>query len=132
LFIKGAQTMAQHRRNPAQLFERLFMTDSGLETTMVFNEKQELPYFAAFHLLQSHRGTRALRRYYRRHASIALSHQTGFILESATWRASSDWGDKLGYTPASLERANQQAIELLTDLRDNAEASSSPMVISGC
>jgi S-methylmethionine-dependent homocysteine/selenocysteine methylase len=108
------------------------VTDSGLETTLVFHERYELPYFAAFHLLQEGRGQEMLQRYFRRHASIAVNHEQGFVLESATWRASSDWGDKLGYSKQSLARANQRAIEMLVELRGELETPASPMVISGC
>src|SRR5690606_36038847 len=56
----------------------------------------------------------------------------GFILESATWRASADWGAKLGYQEADIAEANGQAIALLVDLRRMFETERSPMVISGC
>ena len=36
---------------------------------------------------------------------VALRLRTGFILESATWRASADWGAKLGYSREALEHA---------------------------
>ena len=39
-----------------------------------------------------------LRRYYERYLPIALSGKTGVLLESLTWRASKDWGEKLGYS----------------------------------
>ena len=57
---------------------------------------------------------------------------TGFVLESATWRASADWGDKLGYSPEALDEANRKAIGLLRDIRAEYETERSKMVISGC
>ena len=82
--------------------------------------------------MRSQQGTDALRRYYRRHASIARQSGVGFILESATWRASADWGLKLGYSALSLEEANRKAIDLLHELRQEFEGNQLPMVISGC
>lgn len=108
------------------------MTDGGIETTLIFQDGLDLPYFAAFHLLKDEQGREALRSYFHRHASIARVHGVGFILESATWRASSDWGKKLGYTRQELIDANREAIRLLIDLRDDLETEASPMVISGC
>ena len=115
-----------------QLAGGLFLTDGGLETTLIFQDGFELPCFAAFPLLRTERGIDALRRYYRRHASIALERGVGFVLESATWRASADWGERLGYSPAALEAANRAAIELLHDLRRELATDRTPMVVSGC
>src|SRR5689334_16801630 len=47
---------------------KLFLTDSGLETTLIFQEGWDLPNFEAFTLLARGRGQAALRRYYERHA----------------------------------------------------------------
>jgi hypothetical protein len=41
---------------------RLFVGDGGLETTMIFREGIELPFFAAFPLLRDFAGREALRR----------------------------------------------------------------------
>ncbi len=110
----------------------LFLTDGGIETTLIFHDGFDLPYFAAFDLFKDEKGTRALRRYFARHASIAKKNGTGFVLESATWRASRDWADKLGYSPAQLEEANRKAIALLRDIKAEYETPRSRMVISGC
>jgi S-methylmethionine-dependent homocysteine/selenocysteine methylase len=110
----------------------LFLTDGGIETTLIFHDGFDLPYFAAFDLFKDEKGTRALRRYFARHAAIANRSGTGFILESATWRASKDWADKLGYSAPDLEEANRKAIRLLRDIKAEYETPSSKMVISGC
>jgi S-methylmethionine-dependent homocysteine/selenocysteine methylase len=127
-----ATHVARYRHRLPQLDGGLFLTDGGIETTLIFHEGLDLPYFAAFHLLQSQQGTDALRRYYRRHATIAQQNGVGFILESATWRASADWGVKLGYSARSLEEANRKAIDLLHELRQEFEENQLPLVISGC
>jgi homocysteine S-methyltransferase len=71
---------------------RVFLTDGGLETDLIFNEGFEMPLFASFPLLDTQEGSEALRRYYRRFAQVAQEAHTGFIFEAATWRASRDWG----------------------------------------
>jgi len=111
--------------------ERLYLTDSGLETTLVFHDGMDLPCFAAFDLLKDETGIDRLRRYYQQHIDLALEYGFGFVMESVSWRASCDWGDKLGYTSDALAQANRQSIELLRDLRDKNQTSESPMVISG-
>ena len=115
-----------------QMNGSLFLTDGGIETTLIFHDGFDLPYFAAFDLFKDEKGTRALRRYFARHASIARKTGAGFILESPTWRASKDWADKLGYSAAQLEEVNRKAIRLLRDIKAEYETPASKMVISGC
>ena len=108
----------------------LLLTDSGLETTLIFHEGFDLPCFAAYPLLDTNEGRAALARYFRRHLAIAADHGTGFLLEAPTWRASRDWGSQLGHAPDDLARLNREAIALLTDLRAEAQ-SVQPIVVSG-
>ncbi len=123
--------MTMHSRLP-QLEGGLFLTDGGIETTLIFLDRLELPYFAAFHLLKDAAGRAALRRYYARHAEIARTQRVGFILESPTWRASADWGAKLGYSPAALDAANRDSIALMRELREEFATAETPIVVSGC
>jgi S-methylmethionine-dependent homocysteine/selenocysteine methylase len=124
--------MTKYRTHLPQLDGRLFLTDGGIETTLIFHDGFELPHFAAFDLLREARGRAALRDYYARYAAIARREGFGFILESPTWRASADWGEKLGYTDAALAAANSDSIALMVELRQEFETARSPMVISGC
>lgn len=123
--------MSKYRHQLPQLSSRTFLTDGGLETTLIFHCGHELPEFAAFDLLTRPDGCEELRRYYERYIDVALENKTGFILESATWRASRDWGQKLGYTSADLQEVNRKAIALLEELRGESETPAAPMVISG-
>lgn len=124
--------MVKYRNRLPQLAGGPFLTDGGLETTLVFHDGIDLPHFAAFDLLKDEAGTATLRDYYRLHAGIALKAGTGFVLESPTWRASPDWGTKLGYSANALDAANRVAIRLMHELRTELESERSPMVISGC
>jgi S-methylmethionine-dependent homocysteine/selenocysteine methylase len=122
--------VGRYRSALPQLSGGLFLTDGGIETTLVFHDRFDLPYFAAFDLLKHERGRAALRRYYRSHTALARDHGVGFVLESATWRASADWGDKLGYSRDGLAQVNREAIEMLEAIRE--EYADTTMVISGC
>jgi homocysteine S-methyltransferase len=124
--------MSKYRRYLPQLDGGLFLTDGGIETTLIYHEGLELPYFAAFELLKERSGRDALCRYFERYIQIAKSAELGFILESPTWRASTDWGTKLGYSETALAAINEDAIALMKELRDRHETSKTPMVISGC
>jgi S-methylmethionine-dependent homocysteine/selenocysteine methylase len=124
--------MSQYRKRLPQLEGGLFLTDGGIETTLIFHDRLELPHFAAFHLLKDEAGTAALRRYFARYAEIARANGTGFILESPTWRASSDWGEKLGYSRRRLAAANARSIALMQELRSEFQRPHTPFVVSGC
>jgi len=124
--------MTRYRSNLPQLDGELFMTDGGIETTLIFLEGIELPYFAAFPLLTTPEGERALRTYFRTYGALARKFGVGLLLESATWRASRDWGEKLGYTPQSLAEVNRAAVRLLEEIRSEYEADGQPVVLSGC
>ena len=123
--------MAKYRNQLPQLDGSTYLTDGGMETVLVYIDGIELREFAAFELLNDQRGTGRLYDYLARHAKIAVEHKTGFILDSPTWRASVDWGKKLGYSIADLERINIQSIELLERVRERYENESSKFVISG-
>jgi S-methylmethionine-dependent homocysteine/selenocysteine methylase len=124
--------MSQYRKGLPQLEGGLFLTDGGIETTLIFHDGLDLPHFAAFHILKDEAGTAALRRYFARYAQIARANGTGFILESPTWRASADWGERLGYSARALASANARAIELMQELRWEYQCAGTPMVVSGC
>ncbi len=98
--------MAKYRGALPQLGGDFFMTDGGLETTLIFLEGQDLPEFAAFLLLETPEGEDALRKYFLTYAQLAKRFDTGLVLETATWRATPDWGEKLGLTKDSLAEAN--------------------------
>ena len=124
-------TEAKYRDRLPQLDGGLFLTDGGLETTLIFHEGWDLPCFAAFVLLDSDRGRKALGDYFDRYVPMAIAAGAGFILESPTWRANPDWGAKIGYGRNALASNNLAAIEVLLDLRDRYETQGSSMVVSG-
>jgi S-methylmethionine-dependent homocysteine/selenocysteine methylase len=114
-----------------QLSGDLFLTDGGLETTLIFHNGIDLPQFAAFDLLKDDAGERVLRDYYAPYLDLARQHGLGFILESATWRANPDWAAALGYGIEQLDELNRKSIALLRGIRD-AEIGIAQLVISGC
>ena len=124
--------MAKYRTNLPQLYGDKFLTDGGLETTLIFHEGLELPEFAACDLLKNGDGREHLYKYYSAYAAIARDHKVGILLESATWRTSSEWGKKLGYSKEVLVDMNHKAIDLLQDIRTEYENDKNKMVISGC
>jgi S-methylmethionine-dependent homocysteine/selenocysteine methylase len=108
-----------------------FITDGGMETTLIFQQGMELPDFASFVLLDDPEGVEALRAYFRPYIEIARDRGVGILLDTPTWRANADWGERLGYTPEQLADVNRRAVALLEELRAESEGRP-PLVISGC
>jgi homocysteine S-methyltransferase len=112
--------------------DRLFVTDGGLETELVFHDGIDLEHFAAFPLLGQPETLARLRRYYDGYLDIARRHGAGFVMETPTWRANPDWADQLGYSPERLDAANRAAVALAEEIRADATADGITAVVSGC
>jgi S-methylmethionine-dependent homocysteine/selenocysteine methylase len=124
--------MAKYRNSLPQLADRLFLTDGGIETTLIYQDGFDLPYFAAFDLLKDEAGRAGLRRYYEPYLDVARRQQLGIVLETPTWRANPDWAEKIGYRIADLDGIQRRSVDLLLDLRAEYETPSTPVVLSGC
>jgi len=119
------------RSSLPQLDGRTFITDGGMETTLIFRDGLELPDFASFVLLDDRDGVESLRAYYRSYISIAARHGVGIVLDTPTWRANPDWGARLGDSAEALEDVNRRSVALLEEVRAEAEEGVD-VVISGC
>ncbi|MCP5080187.1 MAG: homocysteine S-methyltransferase [Alphaproteobacteria bacterium] len=124
-------TQALYRNNLPQMNGKPFLTDGGLETTLVFLDAFDLPLFAAFTLLKSPDGRAAIDRYMRKYCEIAVRDKKGFILDTPTWRASRRWANELKISTGDLRAAHAQAISALRVLRAEFETPASPFVING-
>jgi S-methylmethionine-dependent homocysteine/selenocysteine methylase len=81
-------------------------------------------------------------KYFRSYAEVARRHGLGLVLETATWRASADWGARLGYSADDLAAANRHAVTLIEEIRREYAPAGPPadatgpaaidVVISGC
>jgi homocysteine S-methyltransferase len=109
----------------------VFLTDGGLETTLVFHEGLNLPCFAAFPLLLSESGRQQLERYFEPYLRTARERRIGFILDTPTWRANADWGARLGYSPQDIVDINRQAVTWAKDLRRRHVGDGAGVVVNG-
>lgn len=120
-----------HRHDLPQARGELLLTDAGLETMLIFDQGVDLPDFASFPLLGTDEGRVRLRDYYCRFSALARDHGVGVVLETPTWRASADWGARLGYDHAALRALNAAAVDLLREVRTEYQTADVPVVISG-
>lgn len=109
--------------------DRLYITDGGLETVLIFQRGIDLPEFASFTLLEDDEEAQALRDYFRPYAAIARDHGAGLVVDTATWRANPDWGERLGYSRERLRAVNRRAVELAREV--GAANPDVPTVVNG-
>lgn len=105
------------------------LADAGMETYLIYREGIDLPEFASFTVLRDLVGRTALIRYYQDIIDVAVRDGRPLLLDTATWRASADWGALLGYSATDLDGANAAGVSLLLDLRADSGA---PFAIGGC
>lgn len=123
--------MSKYRQALPQADGRLFLSDGGMETALIFLQGVDLPQFASFVLLESESGRAELVKYYEKFLPIARSKNVGFVLDTATWRASLDWGEVLGFDADRLTAVNVAAVDLVAGLRDRWETPETPIVLNG-
>jgi S-methylmethionine-dependent homocysteine/selenocysteine methylase len=109
----------------------IFLTDGGLETTLLFLRGIDLPCFAAFPLLLDEGGRRELASYFEPYIRTARERRVGFILDTPTWRANPDWGAKLGYSAQAIADINRQAVAWAKAFRDEHAEGGAPIVVNG-
>ena len=123
--------MSQYRQALPQLGNALFVTDGGLETTLVYHHGIALRDFAAFELLGDAAGISTLRAYYHTYARLAANYGMGLVLEAPTWRASRAWGERLGYDAMTLDLLNRTSIRVLCEVRKAFATRGAQIVVSG-
>lgn len=123
--------MQEPRRLPHQT-DRLYLTDGGIETWLMYKQGFELPHFCDFQFLADARGREALRKYYREFASIAKQRGTGYVFCSLTYRASRDWGQLIGFSAGALAEMNHEAIAFYRQIADEAGLDPEHTLYSGC
>jgi homocysteine S-methyltransferase len=124
--------MSKSRSRLPQLAGGLFLTDGGLETTLIYHDGIALPHFAAIHMMRCRAGREHIAAYYERHIAIARDAGLGFVLEGPTWRAGPDWCNRLGYSRRQMVEANRASVHLCRDLKARHWTSGTPVVVSGC
>ena len=123
--------MGYRDRLPQLDADRPFLADGGLETTLIFHRGIDLPHFAAFDLLRTDAGREELRAYFEPYVELAREREVGMVLDTATWRASPDWAQRLGYSPDDLDDANRAAVALAEEIRALGEDERTPIVVNG-
>jgi homocysteine S-methyltransferase len=120
-----------YRHALPQLADGPFLADGGIETDLIFNHGIEIREFAAHTLLPDPATRAEVAEYFRRYLALARDCDTGFILDSQTWKAHLHWADDLGATAAELRKANHDSIAFIAGLRDEFAGNRQPIVLNG-
>ncbi len=94
----------------------LFLTEGGTETEIMYKHGFELPEFAMFPLLENPAAVAAMKHMFRSQLDVAAEFQMSMMLTGIDYRASPDWGAKLGYSSQGLAQATIESIEFLREL----------------
>lgn len=101
---------------PAQQRGTFYLAEGGQETEIMYKHGHDLPEFAMFPLLDRPKAVADLRSMWTRYLEVAA--QRGFValMGGLDYRASPDWGTKLGYSAAGLEGMQLRAIDFLREV----------------
>jgi S-methylmethionine-dependent homocysteine/selenocysteine methylase len=122
--------MHQYRSGLPQLSDGIFLTDAGLETDLIFNHGIEIREFAAHTLLPTPEGRAALSDYFEGFLKLAREMDTGFILDSVTWKAHTHWASSLHASSAELRAANEDSLRFIANLRERFGRNAKPIVLN--
>lgn len=117
---------------PPRLENKFYLTEGGSETEILYKWGFDLPEFAMFPLLDNPEADRIIRDMYRRYFEVAARHNTGMLILGHDYRASPDWGEKLGYSADGLREMQQRTIQFLEEMRTEYEDRVSDVYIGAC
>ena len=101
---------------PASQPGELYLTEGGTETEVLYKHGFELPEFAMFPLLDNQKAANVLRDMLQSQLDVAAEHQFSVMLTGLDYRASPDWGAKLGYSPEGLAEITIRSIDFLREV----------------
>lgn len=122
--------MPKYRNGLPQLSGDIFLTDAGIETDLIFNHGVEIREFAAHTLLPTSEGRAALVRYFEGFLRLAKEMDTGFILDSVTWKAHAHWASSLHASSVDLRVANEESLHFIAKLRERFDGNTKPIVLN--
>lgn len=118
---------------PQLLSPKPFLTECGMETSLVYKDKVHLPCFSSLPLVDSDSSRKLISHYYDSYISIAAANGTGIVLDTRTWRGATPWAQPMGLSADKLLELNRAAVRLAKEARNRAVGGENniPVVISG-
>ncbi|MHA3980176.1 homocysteine S-methyltransferase family protein [Halovulum sp. GXIMD14794] len=94
----------------------LYLAEGGTETEMMYRHGHPLREFAMFELVDVAQAMEDLRGMYRRYLDQAAEHGFAALMAGLDYRASPDWGRKLGYSDEALADMQVRCIDFLREV----------------
>lgn len=110
----------------------LYLTEGGTETEIMFRHGHALREFAMFELLDKPSAVNDLRGMYRRLLDTIAGHGCAAMLAGLDYRASPDWGAKLGYSRDALAEFQHRCIDFLREVAAPYRGDLPDIAICGC
>lgn len=101
---------------PLQQAGVFYLAEGGQETEIMYRHGHALPEFAMYPLLDDPVAVSDLKAMYVRVLDIAAEHGFVAMISGLDYRASPDWGEKLGYSRDGLAETLEASIEFLRDV----------------
>lgn len=109
----------------------MYLTEGGIETEVLYRWGFELPEFAMFPLLDDPEAVEAMEGMWRRYLRVAERHGMAALMSGLDYRASPDWGAKLGYSPGGLAEMQARSLDFLRDVAAPWRGRVPAIIISG-
>lgn len=110
----------------------IYLAEGGTETEIMYRHGHELREFAMFELLDKPQAVADLKDMYRRYLDVAAKWGMGALMAGFDYRASPDWGAKLGYSAQGLADMQHRCIDFLRDVAASYADQLPATVICGC
>jgi homocysteine S-methyltransferase len=119
------------KRFPPQTKGTIYLTEGGQETEIMYKFGHDLPEFAMYPLFEQPDALTALRGMYQCYLEVAAEAGFSVVIGGLDYRASPDWGDKLGYSPEALADVQMRCIEFLREVSQPFRDRIPAILISG-
>jgi homocysteine S-methyltransferase len=110
----------------------VYLTEGGTETEIMFRYGHELRDFAMFELMDKPAAVKDLSGLYRRLLDTIAEHGFAAMIAGFDYRASPDWGAKLGYSREGLAEMQHRCIDFLRTVAAPYRDDLPDIAICGC
>lgn len=110
----------------------LYLTEGGTETEVMYRHGHQLRDFAMFELIDSPAAVADLKDMYCRYLDAAAMHGFAALMAGFDYRASPDWGEKLGYSAEGLREMQHKCINFLREVAKPYLDQLPRVAVAGC
>ena len=109
----------------------LYLAEGGTETEIMYRHGHKLREFAMFELMNNAEAVADMKDMYRRYLDVAAKYGFAVVMAGFDYRASPDWGQKLGYSAAGLQEMQHNCIDFLREVSRPYEGQIDKIAVAG-